>query len=102
MPIVATSVAVATPYITDDADQHRQQQRRQRNHERAADFPRRRDAAIDARALRHPPAGDDRERQREHHAGKDAAGEQSGDRYAGHRANDDEDDGRGYRLGHRA
>ena len=85
-----------------DADQRRQQQGWQRNHERATDFPHRHDAAIDLCALRHPPAGDDRERQREHHAGKDTAGEQSGDRYACHQANDDERDGRGYRLGHRA
>ena len=85
-----------------DADQHRQQQSWHATTNVRPISPHRRDAAIDICTLRHPPAGDDRERQREDHAGKDTAGEQSGDRYACHRANDDEHDGRGYRLGHRA
>ena len=102
MPIVDTSVAVATPSTTAARITNGQRDGRQGDQEGAADLALRRARHMAEILVPVAPPDHEAQRDRQHDAGQQAAGEQSGDRHAGHRTDGDQHEARRNGLGLRA
>ncbi len=102
MPMVETSVAVATALDHRGADHERQRQRGQGDDEGADDLAAAGSLDVAEILAAIAPPHQRRQRDRQHHARQQAAGEQRRNRDAGHRADGDQHQARRDGLGLRA